>query len=189
MYLSFPAYEEINESQMGPLQMHTSVKSNTSCLEAPPVPWRVKQRQQSKGKSNITVVPGVSHVKDGAATNTDSEYEYISNPVKKENKSTIHKLSKKAGGMWLSDQDGERNSIFYENYRQVCPNKVKGENNGPKKLITGTVEPASLNHEYQQSDGSVESSRVLEESSHQDCSLDDGEEDSDGYLKPIRQTM
>ena len=168
--------------------MHTSVKSNTSCLEAPPVPWRVKQRQQSKGKRNTTVVPGVYHFNDGAAFNTDLDYAYMSNPMKKENKSTIQMLSGNTGGMWQSDQDGECNSIFYENYRQVCPNRVKGENDGSKKLITGTAEPASLNHEYQQSDGNVESSLVREENSHQECSHDE-EEDSDGYMKPIRQTM
>ena len=104
--------------------------------------------------------PGASNFKDGAANNTDTDYEYIANPATKENMSTIHRRSVNLGGVQQKDQDEEYNSVCEESFHQDCSHRTEGGKDGYAKLISKTMEPASLKHEYQQSCVNIERNSI-----------------------------
>ena len=132
--------------------------------------------------------PGASYFKDGAATDTDSDYEYMSNQATKENRSTIHRRSVNLGGVQQKDQDEESNSVCEESFHQDCSHRKKGGNDGSAKLISKPVEPASLKHEYQQSCENKKRNSISKEISNQDCSHKEKEE-NDGCMELIKETI
>ena len=89
-YVDFSGYEDIDESNMDPSLAQHSKPLNTSSLDAPPLPYHGKQKQTIKQNNNAIATPGPSNFKEGMATDTYSDYEYVSNSVEKNNASRIY---------------------------------------------------------------------------------------------------
>ena len=149
IYYDFPAYEDRVESKIDQIQTHTSIKSDKFIQEAPPLHCRVKQKQQLERNRNPITAKSAAQFRDGTATDTDSDYEYVSNPMKKQSKTIIHKLDENPGGMQQIGQHKEHNSICEKSSPHDCSHKRNGNNDGYMNLKREHVEPASENHEYQ----------------------------------------
>ena len=83
--------------------------------EGPPLPCRSKMMQQIIMNRNSIVTVISSNSKDGAASDTDSGYEYVSNPMKKRNKSAVGKLT---DGQEQQQNGNDRNA-------KVCKSQPK----------------------------------------------------------------
>ena len=149
IYYNFPAYEDRVESKIGQIQTHTSIKSDKFIQEAPPLPCRVKQKQTLERNHNPITAKSAAQFQDGTATDTDSDYEYVSNPMKKQSRSIMHKLDENPGGMQKICQHEKRNSICVKSSPQDCSHKRNGNSDGYMKLKREHMEPATENHEYQ----------------------------------------
>ena len=149
IHYDFPAYEDRVESKIDQIETHTSIKSDKFIQEAPPLPCRVKQKEQLERNRNPIIAKSAAQFQDGTVTDTDSDYEYVSNPMKKQSRSVIRKLDENPGGMQQIGQHEERNSICEKSSPQDCSHKTNGNNDGSMKLIRENMEPASENHEYQ----------------------------------------
>ena len=88
-------------------------------------------------------------MKDGASTDADSDYEYVSNPMKTHNRSIIHKWSEDPVKIQQNQQNTERYSTCEASSRQDCSYRGKEDSDDYMKLIRETMEPAYQNHEYQ----------------------------------------
>ena len=88
-YVDFAGYEEINESNMDPSLAQHSSKLNTPSLDAPTLPCRGKQKRPITLNRNTIATTGPSIFKGVMESDTDSDYEYVSKSVKKNNKSSI----------------------------------------------------------------------------------------------------
>ena len=98
----FLGYAEIDESKMDPPQ---TIKSNTG----PPLPCRWKMMQQIKRKRGpiATTITPISN--DGAASDTDSGYEYVANPMKKRHRSAVGKST----NVQRKQQNGNHGAAVY----------------------------------------------------------------------------
>ena len=78
---------------MDPPQKQTARKVNKDNMEAPRLPCRSKSTQKVKRKQgpNSTVI--ISKSNDDAASDTDSGYEYVANPMKERNRSAVVQFS------------------------------------------------------------------------------------------------
>ena len=95
---------------MEPSPKHKYNKAHTDNMEAPPLPCRWKMMQKTKSDQN-TVATLKSN--DSAATDTDTEYEYVSNPTTKRNSSK---------GCNIFDKQGQEEN---ENHRNVKDHRTQ----------------------------------------------------------------
>ena len=142
LHLAFPGYDKIDETKMDPPQKEKFVKLHSQ-------PWRGKEKQQSQGNGTTIATLGASNMKDGATTDADSDYEYVSNPMKTHNRSTIHKWSDNPVNIQQNQQNTERNNTCEVSSHKDCSYRGKEGSDGYMKLIRETMEPAYQNHEYQ----------------------------------------
>ena len=142
LHLAFPGYDQIDETKMDPPQKETFVKLHN-------LPWRGEEKKQSQGNGPIIATLGASNMKDGATTDADSDYEYVSNPMKTHKQSMIHKWSEDPVKIQQNQQNTERNSTCEAISHQDCSYRGKEDSDGYMKLIRETMEPAYQNHEYQ----------------------------------------
>ena len=85
-HTGFSGYEEIEALVIDPSPKHKSAQLNRPILDAPPLPSRAKQKQTISRNRKTIATP---KFRDGMAADTDSDYEYVSNSVTKNNVSAI----------------------------------------------------------------------------------------------------
>ena len=124
--MMFPDYEEVDESKMDRPEAQTSKKVNKGNFEAPPLPCRSKSKQQTKRNRSPISTTITSDPNDGAASDTDSGYEHVTNPPKKHNRSSQYNLT---------DGQGEKQSENHGNGRHYKSQPNKSINVDKAKLL------------------------------------------------------
>ena len=188
MYHAFSANVERDKSPMETIQAHTSVKLDQSRMEAAPRPWRGQQEQKLMRDRKPAATPNASYFKDGTSTDTDSDYEYVSNAMRKSDRSTINTQIETNEKIQPKKENTCHDSICEERSHQDCSQRMMEENEGYMKLIRETMEPASQNYEHRHNGENNECNIVCEQSFRQDC-FHRRTEDHEGYTKLIRETM
>ena len=104
-------------------QCNEGLKDN---MDAPPLPcrWRVMQRR----KSNTTATVAPPKANDGATTDTDSEYEYVSNSMKKRTSLKVCNF--------IGDKGQEEN----EDHRNENDHKSQSKQSNSADRMTGAVD-------------------------------------------------
>ena len=97
--------------------------------EGPPLPYRKKMMQQMVMNRNSIATVISSNSNDGAASDTDSGYEYVSNPMKKRDRSAVGKLT-----------DGQEQQNEYDGNAKICKSQPKESKNADQ--IKVLVDPA-----------------------------------------------
>ena len=97
LFIYVVGYEEINESEMDPPRAHSSNRVDTDCMEAPSLPRRLTIRQQMIMNRSPNIILDTSNFNDSAASDTESGYEHVANPMKKTNQSAAEELTDKQG--------------------------------------------------------------------------------------------
>ena len=93
-------------------QAQITAKVNKNNTEAPPLPSRSKRKQKRKVNHSLTAKSGVSEFMDRAPTDTDSDYEYVANPMKKNTNSPVLRVTTDATTAKQAAQDKENNALF-----------------------------------------------------------------------------
>ena len=134
---------------MHPSQKHIHVKSSNPNHNAPPLPQRANKKPHLKLNRNTIATSGASNTKDGAANDTDSEYDYVADPAKKRNRSAIHKWAKVPGKTQQNDRYKAQGSVCQTSSSQDIHRQ--NEHNGchHKKHVKQSMTSLKQNHAYQ----------------------------------------
>ena len=157
---------------MDPPNTHCPEKVEKDNMEAPPLlPCRFNWKQQVKRNPLITT-PGVSELMDEAAIDTDSEYEYVANPMKKHDISTLHTFNGAVIKAGHSSQFKENNAEDEGDSWEINVDNVHDQE---------VPKGRELNKEMKGRISEIRPQHAMH------CSHKD--ENSDGYQKLIKETM
>ena len=189
MCISVLGYEKIDESKMDPPEADSSGKVNKDTTEIPPIPCRGKRKQQIKRNRTRITTPGVSGLRGGVASDTDSDYEYVANPMKKHIKSTVFKSHKHLTEAGLGDQckgEGDLSGNQASGDNKYAFNGINEDNGENQELPKGWA----VSNEIKGLRKGRDDSSMCIERSQQDIYCSHGkDENNNGYQKLIKETM
>ena len=131
LLIFFLGYEEIDESQMDPPQRKRSNKG-------PSLPYRWKLAQQVKRNRRPIATVTTPNCNDGAASDTDSGYEYVANPMKKRHRSAVGKST--------NDQRNQQNGNHGN--REDCKSQPKQSNNAVQTKASTYLADSGKNSKF-----------------------------------------